>query len=88
MPAGRLRLLTRAGCHLCEAARRQLAEVCAGAGEPMEEIDVDSDPGLAARFGEYVPVIMVDGRVVGWLRIEEAAVRAALAASPAARSGD
>jgi len=29
-----------------------------GAGFPVEIVDVDSDPGLKARYGEHVPVLM------------------------------
>ncbi|MEE9256651.1 MAG: glutaredoxin family protein [bacterium] len=52
-------LYTRAECHLCEVAK---AEIRKKIGEiPIEEIDVDSDPALAARFGEEVPVGFVGG---------------------------
>ncbi len=56
---GGLILYTRAECHLCEVAK---AEIRKKIGEiPIEEIDVDSYPALAARFGEEVPVGFVGG---------------------------
>ena len=55
----RLILYTRAECHLCEAAKAEIREKIGAI--PIEEIDVDSDPALAARFGEEVPVGFVGG---------------------------
>ncbi len=50
----RLIIYTRANCHLCDEAK---AEIRARLREiEIEEIDVDSDPALAERFGEEVPV--------------------------------
>ncbi|MHB2021937.1 MAG: glutaredoxin family protein [Mycobacteriales bacterium] len=72
-------LLTRAGCHLCDEARTELAEICSGEGITFEERDVDADSQLAAAYSDYVPVILVNDRVVGCLRVEAARVRAALA---------
>jgi hypothetical protein len=50
-------LYSRGDCRLCEemlaALRAQM-----GAGFPVEIVDVDSDPGLKARYGEHVPVLM------------------------------
>lgn len=74
----RVALLVRSGCHLCEAARAELAELCASLQVRFAETDVDTDPQLAARYGEYVPVIVVDGRVIGWFRLDRQAVRTAL----------
>jgi hypothetical protein len=45
---------TRANCPLCDEAK---AQIRAGIPEiEIEEIDVDSDPALAVRWGEEVPV--------------------------------
>lgn len=57
--------LTRRNCHLCEDALPLVLEVVGDAS--VEVIDVD-DSGLAAEYGERVPVILVDGHEVlaGW----------------------
>ena len=52
-------LYTRAECHLCDEAKAEIRENFGAI--PIEEIDVDSDPALAARFGEEVPVGFVGG---------------------------
>jgi glutaredoxin len=54
-------LYTRVGCHLCEEAERELAEVRAAIPFRLELVDVDRDPELARRYGVRVPVVAVDG---------------------------
>lgn len=75
----RVTLITRVGCHLCEAARADLVRISADLGAPYDEIDVDSDPALTARYGDFVPVILVDGAEHGYYRVEEKRLREALA---------
>src|SRR5699024_11601223 len=72
----RIELYTRPGCTLCDDARRLLQRVCVG--RDSAEIDVDSDPGLRAEYGEFVRVVEVDGVRVGQWHIEEARLRAAI----------
>jgi len=67
-PEVRLVLYTRPGCHLCEVAAADLAEL----GEPFEEIDITSDPELEMEYGERIPVIMLDGEEHGYWRVEKA----------------
>jgi glutaredoxin len=75
----RITLLTRAGCHLCDDARTVLHRVAAEVGTPVQEQDVDADAGLRAQYGDWVPVILIDGKDHGYYRVEEARLRAALA---------
>ena len=75
----KVELLTRAGCHLCDDARRLVERVAGEAGVPWGERDVDGDAGLRAEYGDLVPVVLVDGRELGYWRIEEARLRHALA---------
>ena len=74
----RITFYTRTGCHLCEEARAVLERVCAELGEDYDEIDIDSDPALAGRFGDEVPVTFVDGRQHDFWRVDPARLRAAL----------
>ena len=71
-------LLSRAGCHLCDDARRLVERVTAEAGLGWTETDVDADPVLRAEFGDLVPVVRVDGKELGYWRIDEARLRRAL----------
>ena len=60
--AGRLQLVTRAGCHLCEDAAATLAPIAEEAGLSVTPVDVDADPELQAEFGDRVPVVLLDAR--------------------------
>jgi glutaredoxin len=60
---------SRRGCHLCEAAWELLERYQARYRFHLETVDVDSDPELAARHGERVPVVTVNGKVRFWGRV-------------------
>lgn len=72
-------LVTRTGCHLCEAAEATLRRLAAELSFPYREVDVDGDPALRAEYSDRVPVILIDGREHGYWRVEEARFRSALA---------
>ena len=69
-PAPRLRLMTRAGCHLCEVAAETLERIAAEAGLQPEAVDVDADPELQAEFGDRVPVVLLDGREHSYFTVD------------------
>jgi hypothetical protein len=75
----RLTLLTRAYCHLCDDMRGELAPLAAAAGVIVEEIDVDGDPVLEARWGERVPVLLAGERELCHYHLDRAALMAHLA---------
>jgi glutaredoxin len=49
------------GCHLCERARAQLAELRAELDFDLREVDVTGDDELEARYRELLPVVEIDG---------------------------
>ncbi len=57
----RVTLLGKAGCHLCDEARAVVAAVRAERPFDLEEVDVSLDPVLHRRYGERIPVVLVDG---------------------------
>jgi glutaredoxin len=59
-------LYTRRNCHLCEDALLHLQKEQRRHGFELHIIDVDSDQGLAAKLGEMVPVVAVNGQVRLW----------------------
>jgi len=66
-------LYGRAGCHLCDDARAVVVQVCADAGVAWAEVDLDApstDPALRERYGDYVPVVTVDGVQQGFWRVD------------------
>ena len=71
----RLKLLTRPGCWLCEDMRRDVDAALADSPRDWELVDVDSDPALAARWGEAIPVLYVNGRLFAKTRLPRLAVR-------------
>jgi glutaredoxin len=77
--SARVTLYGRPGCHLCDDAREVIARVCADLGESFDEVSIDDDPALLERYGEEIPVTLVDGRQHTFWRVDEARLRAALA---------
>jgi glutaredoxin-like protein DUF836 len=70
-----LTLYSRPECHLCEEMR---AHVDALLGERVHRwhvIDVDSDPALAARYGDSIPVLFVNGRLFAKTRLPRLGLR-------------
>ncbi len=78
----RVTLYSKPGCHLCDDARAVVERVCADLGESFEELSILEDPALQERYGEEIPVTLVDGRQHDFWRVDEARLRAALAAPP------
>src|ERR1700687_1699838 len=56
-------MYTRPGCHLCAEAWEQLRRQQGRYHYSLEQRDVDADPELAAQYGEWVPVVTVQGKV-------------------------
>jgi hypothetical protein len=75
----RLVLYARDGCHLCDEAREAVLPLVRDAGDVvLEEVDIDSDDRLLARFLERIPVLELDGRIIDELEPDPEALRAAL----------
>jgi glutaredoxin len=62
-PLARVTLFTRQGCHLCDSAWELLRKEQTRHGFTLEAVDIDTDPELAARHGEEVPVVIINGKV-------------------------
>lgn len=56
-------MFTRQGCHLCDEAWQLLQAEQQRHGFQLEQTDVDQVAELAARYGDQVPVITIDGKV-------------------------
>ena len=69
------RLLTRAGCHLCDEMALVLDRVLTASGESWTAVDVDLDSELRERWGETVPVLLRDGVAVAKVRLDEVTLR-------------
>ena len=68
------------GCHLCERALRVLHEIRQEIPFDFEEIDIDGDPALEARYREWLPVVEIDGERAFVYYVDSGALRRKLAA--------
>jgi glutaredoxin len=79
MPSPRVRLYGRPDCHLCDEARAGLESLRSdGVRFELEEVDLESDDQLLSRFLERIPVIELNGEIVGELWLDRDDLRARL----------
>lgn len=81
----RITLYGRADCELCHEMRVVVDEAVRAlplgpkqvraADVEIEEVDVDANPELRARWGDTVPVLAVNGRPAFKVRVTAAALR-------------
>jgi len=57
-----LLLYTRKDCSLCEEMKDAISQAAVRFPMSVEEIDVDSSPGLREKYGNEVPVLFINGR--------------------------
>lgn len=79
MAEERVVLVGKPGCHLCDDARTVVAAVCADTGAGWAEVSILDDPELADRYAEQIPVVLVDGVVHDFWRVDAGRLREALA---------
>ena len=75
----RVTVYSRDDCHLCDEALAVVSHVCDETGEGFTVIDIDARPELREMYSDDVPVVLVDGEIVGFWRIRPEILRAALA---------
>jgi len=81
----RLVLYGRPECHLCDEAREIVLKLAAEAGDiELIELNIDEDERLHREYLERIPVIELEGRVIGELVPDPAALRSSLL-NPSAR---
>ncbi|MFM1965669.1 MAG: hypothetical protein RL134_1394 [Actinomycetota bacterium] len=74
-------LVGKPGCHLCDDARVIVVAVCEETGTPWTEVSILDDPTLADLYAEQIPVVLVDGVVHDFWRVDATRLRAALTPS-------
>jgi hypothetical protein len=74
-----------AGCHLCERALAQVRALRDELGFDLEEVAIDGDPALEARYREWLPVVELDGERLFTYYVHEDALRRRLAAAQSPR---
>ena len=72
-------LYARPECHLCDEARAGLEAMLAdGLAFDLEEVNIESDDELHARYLERIPVIELDGEIISELWLDGDGLRARL----------
>lgn len=72
-----LTLIGKPGCHLCDDAREAIAEVVTEFLQRHPEVeivqieqDISQDEQLAARYREEIPVLLINGKMHNYWRID------------------
>ncbi|WP_158861959.1 glutaredoxin family protein [Leifsonia sp. AG29] len=83
MPTVSLTLIGKPGCHLCDDARDAVREVVGALpdGAPdvvVEERDILQEPDLYEKYVEEIPVVLIDGRMHTYWRVDPDRLRSAL----------
>lgn len=73
-----LTLYHREGCHLCEDMLRELQALSFASAFTVQEIDIDQDENLHARFNEDVPVLALGDEIICKHFLNEPRIREAL----------
>jgi glutaredoxin len=74
-----------AGCHLCERALAQVRALHDELGFDLEEVAIDGDAALEARYREWLPVVELDGERLFTYYVHEEALRRRLTAAQSPR---
>lgn len=54
-------LYSKPGCHLCEVMKKEMAKAGCAALYELQEINIESNTDLFARYRDDIPVLIVDG---------------------------
>jgi glutaredoxin len=68
-------LYMREGCHLCEEAKAAMIPILEVFGAALQEVDIDDDPILLARYSNDVPVIFIGPQFFTQHRVDAARLR-------------
>jgi glutaredoxin len=78
-PMTKLTLYTRPDCCLCDDAKAMIDRAQREFSFELDEVDISSDPELVDRYGERIPVVMLNGAPVFELRVDEHELRRKIA---------
>ena len=65
-----VQVYSRQGCHLCEAALRTLEKLQEELVFVIDEIFIDSNQELEDKYGEQVPVILINGEPHDFFKVD------------------
>lgn len=76
---GDWQLLSHPDCSLCESMLEQLVALLGERAAAVQVVDISDDAELERKYGQRVPVLLVDGELVCAYRLDEERVKAHLA---------
>lgn len=71
----RVTLYTRPGCHLCDDAKKLILPLLREFAVTFNEVNIDDNPELAARYGLDIPVIFIGAHKAAKHRVDVARFR-------------
>lgn len=71
-------IYSRSNCHLCEVALSVLEEIRNELDFQITKILIDGKPELEEKYGEQVPVILINGQPHDFFRIDPERFRLAI----------
>ncbi|GHD51283.1 glutaredoxin family protein [Mycetocola manganoxydans] len=85
MATASLTLIGKPGCHLCDDARTVVTGVIDDLSTrtdapsiTLDEVSILDDPALSAKYVEEIPVLLINGRVHNYWRIDPVRLTTAL----------
>ncbi len=60
----RITVYSKPGCHLCDRAKEVLSRCRHRVAFEIEIVDISQNPELLARYGQDIPVILLDGQEI------------------------
>jgi glutaredoxin len=71
-------VFSRSNCHLCEVALEVISEIRKEFQFTITKILIDGDPELEEKYGEQVPVILINNQPHDFVRVDPERFRLAL----------
>jgi len=71
-------IYSRHGCHLCDVMKDEVAQIQKDLEFTIEIIYIDKNTELEEKYGEQVPVILIDGEIHDFFKLNETRFRKAL----------
>ena len=71
-------IYSRHGCHLCDVMKEEVAQIQTDLEFTIEIIYIDKNTELEEKYGEQVPVILINGEIHDFFKLNETRFRKAL----------
>jgi glutaredoxin len=64
-------IYSRPGCHLCDTAKEVIERVREYVSFELRVINIETDPELERKYGEEIPVVVINGRKAFKYHVDE-----------------